>query len=193
MALQNLINVGVNAADVIMLGKVGETSISAASLAGQVQFIMTLILFGITSGAAVLTAQYWGKRDIRTIEKLLAIAMRFALIVSILFTIVVLLFPIPVMRIFSNEMDVIEQGVEYLRIIAFSYIFVSITIIYLNIMRSVERVIISTMVYLISLIVNIILNAILIFGMFGLSPCQEVWLTLVARIVEFIIVFLCQI
>lgn len=192
MALQNLINVGVNAADVIMLGKVGETSISAASLAGQVQFIMTLILFGITSGAAVLTAQYWGKRDIRTIEKLLAIAMRFALIVSILFTIVVLLFPIPVMRIFSNEMDVIEQGVEYLRIIAFSYIFVSITIIYLNIMRSVERVIISTMVYLISLIVNIILNAILIFGMFGLEPMGlrgAALATLVARIVEFIIVF----
>ena len=192
MALQNLINVGVNAADVIMLGKVGETSISAASLAGQVQFIMTLILFGITSGAAVLTAQYWGKRDIRTIEKLLAIAMRFALIVSILFTIVVLLFPIPVMRIFSNEMDVIEQGVEYLRIIAFSYIFVSITIIYLNIMRSVERVIISTLVYLISLIVNIILNAILIFGMFGLEPMGirgAAIATLIARIVEFIVVF----
>ena len=60
MALQNLINVGVTSADVIMLGKVGETALASSSLSGQVQFIMTLIFFGLTSGAAVLTAQYWG-------------------------------------------------------------------------------------------------------------------------------------
>ena len=64
MALQNLINVGVTAADVVMLGKVGEHALSGASLAGQVQYIMTLFLFGLTSGATVLTAQYWGKKDI---------------------------------------------------------------------------------------------------------------------------------
>lgn len=61
MALQNLINVGVTAADVIMLGRVGEKALSGASLAGQVQYIMTLFLFGLTSGATVLTAQYWGE------------------------------------------------------------------------------------------------------------------------------------
>ena len=68
MALQNLINVGVTAADVMMLGAVGEDVLSGASLAGQIQFIMTLIFMGITSGATVLTAQYWGKGDTRTIE-----------------------------------------------------------------------------------------------------------------------------
>lgn len=193
MALQNLINVGVSTADVVMLGKVGETSLSAASLAGQVQFVMSLIFFGLTSGACVLTAQYWGKKDIRTIEKVLAIAMRFALIVAVLFTVVVLLFPVPIMKIFSKEADVIEQGVEYLRIIAFSYIMTAITIIYLNIMRSVERVIIATMVYLVSLITNIILNAIFIFGMFGLEPMGirgAALATLIARFVELLIVFL---
>ena len=75
MALQNLINVAVNAADVIMLGKVSETALSGASLAGQVQFIMTLIFFGITSGAAVLTAQYWGKGNTGAIERIMGIAM----------------------------------------------------------------------------------------------------------------------
>ena len=74
MALQNLINVGVTTADVVMLGKVGETALSGASLAGQVQFIMNLIFFGLTSGASVLTAQYWGKRDVRTIEKVFGIS-----------------------------------------------------------------------------------------------------------------------
>ena len=68
MALQNLINVGVTAVDVMMLGRVGEKVLSGSSLAGQIQFIMMLIFFGITSGATVLTAQYWGKKDIRTIE-----------------------------------------------------------------------------------------------------------------------------
>jgi putative MATE family efflux protein len=193
MALQNLINVGVSTADVVMLGKVSETSLSASSLAGQVQFIMSLILFGLTSGAAVLTAQYWGKKDIRTIEKILGITMRIALMVSILFTILVLLFPIPVMHIFSNEADVIEQGADYLRIIAFSYVIMAITIIYLNIMRSVERVIIATVVYTVSLITNIILNAIFIFGLLGLEPMGirgAALATLISRILELVIVII---
>jgi putative MATE family efflux protein len=192
MALQNLINVGVSSADVIMLGKVCETALSASSLAGQVQFIMSLIFFGLTSGAAVLTAQYWGKRDVRTIEKIMGITMSLALVIAVLFTAAVLLFPMPIMRIFSVENDVIKQGMEYLHITAFTYLLTAITMIYLNIMRSVERVVISTIVYLISLIVNVILNAIFIFGMFGLAPMGirgAALATLIARICEFIIVW----
>jgi Na+-driven multidrug efflux pump len=74
------------------------------------------------------------------------------------------------MHIFSAEEEVIQAGASYLRIIALSYVIVSITMIYLNITRSVERVIIATVVYLVSLITNVILNAIFIFGMFGLAP-----------------------
>lgn len=193
MALQNLINVGVTSADVIMLGKVGEIALSASSLAGQIQFVMNLIFFGLTSGAAILTAQYWGKKDIATIEKVLGIAMRFGLIISFCFTAAVLLFPDWLMRIFSNEEAVIAEGVSYLQIVAFSYIFIAITMIYLNIMRSVERVLISTLVYAVSLVVNVVLNAILIFGLFG-APQMGIKgaavATLCARVVEFIIVFI---
>lgn len=191
MALQNLINVGVSTADVVMLGKVSETALSGSSLAGQVQFIMFLILFGLTSGAGVLTAQYWGKKDIRTIEKVMGITMRLALIIAVLFTIAVLLFPYQIMRIYSHEEDVIKEGVAYLRIIAFSYIFTTITMIYLNIMRSIERVIIATVVYLVSLVVNVLLNSVFIFGMFGLEPMGTrgaALATLIARIIEFLIV-----
>ena len=85
MALQNLINVGVTTADVVMLGKVGETALSGASLAGQVQFIMNLIFFGLTSGASVLTAQYWGKQDVRTIEKVFGISMCISLGIGLVF------------------------------------------------------------------------------------------------------------
>lgn len=192
MALQNLINVGVSSADVIMLGKVGETSLSAASLAGQVQFILTLIFFGLTSGAAVLTAQYWGKKDIRAIEKVMAITMRFALLAAVIFTLAVLLFPVPIMKVFTAEEEVLKEGVKYLRIIGISYLFVAITMIYLNIMRSVERVIISTVVYLISLVINVVLNAIFIFGLLGLEPMGvsgAALATLIARIAEFVMVW----
>ncbi len=167
MALQNLINVGVSSADVIMLGRVGETALSGASLAGQVQFIMTLIFFGLTSGAAVLTAQYWGKRDIKTIEKVFGIALRISLAVGILFTVLVWVIPYQIMGLFTPEADVIHEGVRYLKVVSFSYIFISLSMIYLNLMRSVERVMISTIVYLISLVVNVILNAIFIFGAVG--------------------------
>lgn len=191
MALQNLINVGVQAADVIMLGRLDEAAISAASLAGQVYFIMTLLFFGLTSGAAVLTAQYWGKGDKKTIEKVLGLAVRWAVVIAALFTAAALVFPDKLMRIFSSEADVIEQGAHYMRIVALAYIPAAITMVYLNVMRSVERVIISTVVYTISLFVNVVLNAVFIFGLCG-APALGVRgaaiATAIARYCEFFIV-----
>ncbi|MDD2971246.1 MAG: MATE family efflux transporter [Lachnospiraceae bacterium] len=167
MALQNLINVGVMAADVIMLGRVGETVLSGASLGGQVFFILNLILFGTTSGACVLIAQYWGKKDTVTIEKIIGIAMRIAVLVSLLFTVVTLIIPEPIMHIFSNEPEVIHEGAKYLRIIALTYPVVAVTMVYLNLIRSIERVVISTVIYASSLLLNVVANAILIFGLLG--------------------------
>jgi putative MATE family efflux protein len=193
MAIQNLINVGINSIDILFLGKVSETVLSAASLAGQLQFIMILIFFGLTSGAAVLTAQYWGKGDTESIEKIMGISMRFSLVISMVFTAVALLFPYQVMKIFTSEAPVIAEGIKYLRIIALSYILMAVTMIYLNIMRSVEQVVVSTVTYLVSFIVNIIVALITIFGMFG---CPKLGIqgaaaaTLVSRIAGFICVYI---
>lgn len=115
MALQNLINVGVTAADVIMLGKVNEKVLSGASLGGQIPFILNLFLFGIGSGAAVLTAQYWGKKDTDSIEKILGVALTVAMGAGIIFMLVTLACPVQVMRIFTNDKEVIGYGVQYLR------------------------------------------------------------------------------
>ena len=184
MALQNLINVGVTAADVVMLGAVGETALSGASLAGQVQYIMTLFLFGLTSGATVLTAQYWGKGDRRTIEKILGMT------VTALFTVAALAVPDLLMKIFTADPAVIAEGVKYLRIVAFTYIMIGVTQAYLYVMRSVERVVVATVVYLCSLLCNIVMNSIFIFGLFGL-PAMGVsgaaLGTLCARILEVIL------
>lgn len=192
MALQNLINVGVTAADVIMLGKVGEKALSGASLAGQIQYIMVLFLFGLTSGATVLTAQYWGKGDKKTIEKILALGMRASICVTLLFAIAALSVPGLLMKIFTNDHEVIVQGVKYLRIVGFSYVCMGITQVYLYIMRSVERVVVATVVYLVSLISNVVLNAILIFGLAGF-PAMGIQgaaiATLCARVIEMLLVF----
>lgn len=191
MALQNLINVGVTAADVIMLGKVGEKALSGASLAGQVQYIMVLFLFGLTSGATVLTAQYWGKGDRKTIEKILGLGAKAAVAVTAVFTIAALAIPGLLMQIFTNDPAVISEGIKYLRIVAFSYIVMGITQVYLYIMRSVERVVVATVVYFISLMCNIVLNSIFIFGLLG-CPAMGVQGaalgTLISRFVELILV-----
>ena len=191
MALQNLINVGVSAADVIMLGGVGETALSGASLAGQVQYIMTLFLFGLTSGATVLTAQYWGKGDRTSIEKILGMAVKAGVCVTALFTVAALAIPGTLMQIFTSDPAVISEGIKYLRIVALSYVLMGITQAYLYIMRSVERVIVATVVYLLSLLCNIVLNSIFIFGLLG-CPAMGVsgaaLGTLCSRILEVILV-----
>jgi len=191
MALQNLINVGVTTADVVMLGKVGETALSGASLAGQVQFIMNLIFFGLTSGASVLTAQYWGKQDVRTIERIFGISLCFSACLGLLFFAAAQLMPRQLMYVFTAEEPVVREGIAYLKIVSWSYLPVAFTMIYLNLMRSVERVVLATWTYFVSLIINIIGNGILIFGLFGL-PAMGIqgaaYATLFARIMELVIV-----
>lgn len=191
MALQNLINVGVTSADVVMLGRVGETALSGVSLANQIYFILSLVFFGLSSGACVLTAQYWGKRDTRTIEKIMGMSFRIAILAAILFAALALCAPRYLMLIFTSDEAIIAEGVRYLRIVGFSYVLAAFTNIYLNIIRSIERVMIATVVYGTSLGVNILLNAIFIFGLFGFPAMGAAGAaigTLSARAVEAVIV-----
>ena len=154
---------------------------------------MTLIFFGITSGAAVLTAQYWGKGNTGAIERIMGIAMRISLCVSVVFTLAGVCVPELCMRIFTSEPDVAAEGAKYLRVLSFTFPVMAVTIIYLNIMRSVERVVISTVVYSVSLVLNILLNAVLIFGLLGcpaLGIVGAAVATLCARIAELVIVLI---
>ena len=193
IALQNLINVGVTAADVIMLGMVGETALSAGSLANQVSFILNLLMFGMSSGAAVLTAQYWGKKDTVTIEKILGISMRLAIVAGLLFMAAALLIPRQLMLIFTREEKITAAGIPYLRVVAFSYLLMAVNMTYLNLMRSVERVLIGMITYAVSLGVNVVLNAIFIFGLFGcpaMGTAGAALGTTLDRVTEFIIILI---
>lgn len=190
MILQNLINVAVTSADILMISKVGEISLAAVSLANQIQFVLILIYFGLASGATVLTAQYWGKKDIKTIEKIIGLAIKISFCVSFVFFIFTFFFSNFAMRIFTNDINIIKEGIKYLRVVSISYLLTSISVVYLNIMRSVEKVLISTVIYAISLVANIIINYFLIFGNFYFPALGVVGAgigTLLARLLELVI------
>lgn len=190
LAVQNLINDAVNGADVFMLQMIGETSLSAASMAGQVLFIMSLLLFGMTSGAAVLTAQYWGKKDTRTVEHVIGMTTRFAFSVSLVFFAVSFFFPRFILGLLTDVPAVVEEGVPYLRIMAFTYPIVAITQVFLNLLRSVEKVNISTAVYLLSLTTNVGLNLLFIKGWLGFPQIGirgVATATLISRLLELVI------
>lgn len=193
MAIQNLINAGISSIDVIMLGRVGEKVLSGASLGAQVQFVINLIIFGLVSGASVLMAQYWGKRDMYSFETIFGMAIKVAFGLGMIWLVVTLLIPEPLMKLFSNDEEVIQYGVVYLKCVCWSYPFCALTTVYLNSIRNLGKVVIATVVYLSSMITNIIMNGILIFGLFG---CPKMGIagaaigTVVARLVEFGIIII---
>lgn len=168
IVLQNLMITAVSSADVVMLGWVSQTALSAASLASQIMFILNLVYAGISSGIGMLAAQYWGKKDTHTIEEIMGIGMRLSVPVSVIFFILARFFPQLLMQIFTSEPELIQAGIPYLRIVGISYLFMGISQVYLCTMRSVERVLFATMTNAAALLLNIVLNAVLIFGLFGL-------------------------
>lgn len=195
IAMQNLITFGINMLDTVMLGKLGseagEIAISASKLANEPFFIFTIITYGLAGASTVLVSQYWGKKDMESIRKILGIALRCALIVSIIFSVIVLVFSEQVLGLFTKDADIIKEGVKYLKIIGFSYIFFGITNTFLSAIRSIEIVKISVVIQTISLCSNFILNWLFIFGNLG-APRLEIQgaalATLITRINEFIIV-----
>ena len=187
IAAQNMINTLVGSADVVMLGYVSQTALSASSLANQVQFILGCVYYGLVAGAGILVAQYWGKHDVRTIERILGLGIRFSMIVSVIFFLPACLCPRVLMRIFTNEEPIIREGAVYLRYISFTYLLQGFSSMYLAVIRSKERVILPMVTYAVSLSMNILINAIFIFGLLGAPKLGLVGVavgTLTARVIE---------
>ncbi|RPF42259.1 putative MATE family efflux protein [Hydrogenoanaerobacterium saccharovorans] len=193
IALQNLITTGVSMMDTVMIGALGEVQLSGSSLANQISFIFMIFNFGIASGTGVLTAQYWGKRDVTTIKYIMATMYRLSFIIGIFTMLISLVFPQQIMHIFSNEADVIAEGVKYLQIMSFTYLMYGITITSIGVLRTVGTVKISLVVYSISFFVNVFFNWVFIYGNLG-APRLEIRGaaigTLIARVTEFTIIMI---
>ncbi len=150
------------------------SSLSTASIAGGVSlankmfFLLFLLLFGISSGSSILTAQYWGGiKDVKNIRRVLGICLALGVGGATLFTIAAVGFPSLVMRVFTNQPGTIEEGAKYLRIVGLCYIPTSITFAYVFIMRSTGKTKLPMFVSIFALMLNTVLNYTLIFGNFG--------------------------
>lgn len=138
--------------------------ISAVSLAGQVTFVFNLFMGGLTTGTSILAAQYYGKNDIVSIEKIFAYVTKISFFISAVFFLASFFAPELLMRIFTPEPQLISGGIKYLRIVAVSYLFTGISQIYLCILKNTGFAVKSMVIGSASVVINIFLNAALIFG-----------------------------
>jgi len=164
VAIQQFITASLNMVDVIMVGQLGEASIAALGLSNQVFFLLILFLFGVTSGMAIFTAQFWGKGDEVRIRTVLGICLTVAISVGTLFTLAATLIPDRVLSFYTEDPEVIAIGSSYLRIVGFSYIFMAVTTSYFAVLRSITLVKMTVVVSVIAIVLKTIIGYLLIFG-----------------------------
>ena len=187
IALQNLLNNVLNLVDTLMIGRLGETTVGAVGLANKVFFVFSLLMFGICSGSGILASQYYGKREMVNIRRVLKISLMIGVGASFLFVIPGIFFPKVVMRIFTPSEDMIQIGAIYLGIIAISYPLTAVTNCFVAVLRSMNYVRLPVAITSIAIVVNVFFNYSLIFGKFGLPEwgvAGAAVATLLARVVE---------
>ena len=188
--LQNLMSAAVHSADVVMLNYVGQTHVSAVSLASQYASVLFMILYGLGTGVTMLSAQYFGKGDMRAVNAVEGIALRFSIGVGFLFSAAALCIPETMMRLFTPDAELIRIGAEYLRNISVAYFCWGLIETYLATLRSVGRVGVSTALNSTAFSLNILLNAVFIFGIFGapkLGAAGVALATSISRVAELIL------
>ena len=177
IAFQYLMSSAVSAADAVMLGFLDQNSLSASSLATQAAFVYSLFYGAFISGTTVMASQYYGKKDMKSVEQILAIAMRYALLVGLLFTCATLFIPDAIMRIFTSDQVLIDAGAVYLRTVSLSFVLTGFSQVYFCIMKVCGRAGLSSLIGSLSVVINIFLNAVFIFGLFtlkiGRASCRE--------------------
>ncbi len=193
IAFQQFMVALVSASDALMLGFISQDALSAVSQAGQVMFVYTLFNFALTGGANIFAAQYYGKRDIASVEKILGIVLKFSVSIGAVFSIFSVIFPELLMRIFTNEEKLVGMGAEYLMVMGLSFLLMGISQVYLCIMKNCGKASESALISSVSMILNIVLNWLLIFGV-GFFPKMEIagaaLATLISRILELIWTFI---
>lgn len=191
IALQGLITTGVNMMDTIMVGTVGETELSAVSLANQFITIFHIFCMGIGMGASVLVARYYGMSDSSSLKKTVSIMLRLCLGLSLLFCIATILFPAPIMKIYTTEQDIIDLGIRYLKYSVITYFLLGLSLTCTIVLRNVGQVKIPLYTSIAAFFVNIGANYIFIFGKCGIPKMDVAGAaigTLIARIFEFFVI-----
>lgn len=167
IAFQNLMTALVSASDALMLGVLEQEALAAVSLAGQVTFVFNLCVTVLVQGTTVLAAQYWGKGDRDAVEKVMALAMRYMLIVNAVFLAGTTFAPVQIMRLLTNETSLVLRGASYLRIAGVSYVPLGLSQLYLCIMKNSGKTTKSTIIGSSAMVLNVVFNTVFIFGLLG--------------------------
>ena len=193
LILQNLITTSLGFVDTFMVGLLGSDQLSAVTAANAPIYLIQVIIFGLMSGLTILVSQYWGKQDIASINRCMGFAMYAGLAISILMAAVLFFFPTQVLLLVTDNRTLIEMGAPYLKIVGISYIFNSVSSVYVSMQRSAENPALGMKIFAASMLLNTFLNYCLIFGKFGapaLGITGAAIATLTSRIVEFLLVLL---
>ncbi|MCK6540020.1 MAG: MATE family efflux transporter [Anaerolineales bacterium] len=165
--IQQLAFAGLNMLGVLFVGQKGETAVAAVGLAGQVAFLLNLVHFGVISGAAMFTAQFWGKGDIANLRRVLGLCLALAVSVSLIFLALAQFFPEGILRIYSKDEAVIALGAGYIRTFSWTFLFFAVTFSYAMVMRSTGNVKLPTAISVSALAFSTFLSYALLFGRFG--------------------------
>jgi putative MATE family efflux protein len=183
LAIQQFVTSLINLLDTFMLGSVSEDVLTAAGLANKLFFVLIVVIYGVSSGASIFMARFFGQKDLNSVKRYLGISLTAAFVLGSAFTLAAILFPEAVMRIFSSSPAVIAYGASYLRIVGFSYIFTSISACIYAALKSAKHAYIPLVFTLVSLAVNFAFNMLLIFGL-SLGIEGAAYATLIARVTE---------
>ena len=173
ISLQSLITVGINLMDTIMLSEMGDAQLSASSLAGQFITLFMIFCMGIGMGASVLTSRFWGMKDINSLKKAVTIMLRVCFVFSAVFTVATIVSPRLIMLIYSNEADIIDYGIKYLKWMIPTYFCMGFSLTCTIVLRSVGQVRIPLVCSVIAFFVNVFFNWVFIFGKLG-APRMEI-------------------
>lgn len=173
IAFQQFMLALVGASDAVMLGRLSQNAMSAVSLASQVTFVFHLFMTAFVIGENMFIAQYYGKQDDTGISKAFSLVLRISVMVSILFLLGAVFFPEGIMHFLTNEPELIVMGSDYLKCVGMSYLLSAIAQVYLTFMKNCDAVNLSTVISSVTVLLNIVLNAVLIFGLLGV-PAQGI-------------------
>jgi putative MATE family efflux protein len=186
---QQFVNIALNLIDSIMVGKLGVEAIAAVSFINKLTFVYAVILYGVSSGIAIFIAQFFGKKDFESIYKLFGLIVIFSFAISSIFFIYGFFWAEHYLRIFSKDEEVIRLGIGFLKVIAISFLFTSISLSITATLRAMGQTLVPLYITLLATIVNTILNYALIYGNWGfpnLGVLGAGIATAIARAVEFI-------
>lgn len=189
LVIQNLLSAAVSSCDVVMLNYVGQSSISAVSLAANYASVISMVFYGLGTGATLLCAQYYGKRDFQAIRVVEGIALRYSVIITLAVSLLAFTAPRAMMRLFTEDAELIAIGADYLRVMGITYLCWGILEIYLAVLRSIGRVTVCMVLNVMTFVLNILLNAVFIFGLLGapkLGAKGVAIATAASRVVELI-------